>query len=195
MTAGPPRPFSRIEITDRRFLRLVRWAHPDPLGVGPGGSRFVPAPGAAGGQAFRALYAARDLATAFAETILRDEAVDRPQDFPVAMAELEAWSVVELRVRALSLVDLTGDAPLRARIASDAVRARDQAEGRRLGAEIHADPRGFDGALYPSRLTTGENIVVFERAISRGLAAEARGPLLDAAGFGEVLDRFRVGLV
>lgn len=144
---------------------------------------------------FRALYAARDLATAFAETILRDEAVNRPGEHPVAMAEIDAWSVVELKTVAVSLVDLTGDAPLRARVASDAVRARAHHEGRRLGAEIHADPRGFDGALYPSRLTTGENIVVFERAISTGLVVENRSPLAVAPELGAVLDRFGVGIV
>jgi hypothetical protein len=187
--SATPRPFVRRRIEGRTFRRLVRRRHPSATGVGWGASRFVPDPGSLPpARRFRALYAASDLTTAFAETVLRDAAVDRPDRYPLGLDELADWDVAELRADGLAAVDLTGPHLVAARIATDAVRAADQTEGQRLGLEIREDPRGLDAILYPSRLTGGENLMVFEAAIVAHLALMSRAPLLEMPAFADVLD-------
>ena len=183
------RPFVTRRIADRLLVRLVRRHHPSVTGVGWGASRFVPDPGSLPPpERFRALYAASDLTTAFAETVLRDAAVGQPDRCPLSLDELREWDVAELRGDGLVAVDLTGPHLVAARVATDAVRAMDQSDGQMLGLEIHGDARAFDGILYPSRLTGSENLAVFERAIPRCVRAISRRPLLDEPGFAAVLD-------
>lgn len=83
------RPFVLRALVRQPYLRLVRRHHPNALGVGWGASRFVPAPEILpAGARFRALYAASDLTTAFAETALRADAVDCLDHHPIAVEEL-----------------------------------------------------------------------------------------------------------
>ena len=180
-------------IEDRRLVRLVRRHHPSATGVGWGASRFVPDPGdLPPDRRFRALYAAPDLTTAFAETVLRDAAVGLPDRYPLSLEELDLWDVATLHADGLVAVDLTGPHLVAARVATDAVRAMDQTEGQRLGLEVHSDSRAFDALLYPSRLTGSENLMVFERAIPGRVTAASRGPLLEEPAFAAVLDDLRV---
>mgnify|MGYP006271288061 CR=1 FL=1 len=137
---------------------------------------------------FRALYAASDLTTAFAETVLRDAAVDQPHRYPLSIDELADWDVAELRVDGLAAVDLTGPHLVAARISTDALRAADQTEGQRLGLEIREDPRRFGAILYPSRLTGAENLMVFESVIAEHLTPVSRAPLLEVPAFASVID-------
>ena len=183
-------------VEDRIFVRLVRRHHPSATGTGWGASRFVPDPsGLSPNRRFRALYAASDLTTAFAETVLRDAAVNRPDRYPLSVVELAEWDVAELRVDRLDAVDLMGPHLVAARVATDAVRATDQSEGQALGLEMHDDPRGFDALLYPSRLTGAENLMIFERAIARHLTAATRRPLLDVPAFAAALDELAVTIM
>ncbi|MGR3436580.1 MAG: RES family NAD+ phosphorylase [Shimia sp.] len=187
------RPFVTRWIEDRPLVRLVRRHHPSATGVGWGASRFVPDPGSLPPpERFRALYAASDLTTAFAETVLRDAAVDRPNRYPLGLDELNEWDVAELRADGLAAVDLTGPHLVAARVPTDAVRALDQSHGQTLGLEVHGDSRAFDGILYPSRLTGAKNLAVFERAIQQHVTAISRRPLLGEPGFAAVLDDLAV---
>lgn len=186
---GDP-PLARLD--GARFLRLVRNHHPDPLGVGWGPSRFVPGPDdtALGSARFRTLYAAGTLATAFAETVLRDEAVGAGACFPIALSTLAAWDVVTIEVHGLACLDLMGTGLARSRVPTDAVRARVQREGRRLGAALYDHPACPDGLIYPSRLTGERNLMVFDRAITSRLSTLDRMALLEIAAFADVLDAF-----
>ena len=190
------RPFMPRTLRDARFVRMVREKHLDPLGVGWGSSRFVPPPASLPHDArFRALYAAADLTTAFAETVLRDEAVDRPDLHPISEEELTAWTVVNLSVNGLHAVDLTGPHMLAARVSTDAVRATNQNAGQALGREIRDDPRGYDGIVFPSRLTGAENLLVLDRAIPHRLFVLDRRPLLSDARLAVALDDLRVAIL
>lgn len=194
---NPPtgqRPLEFVSVADRTFIRLVKRHHHDGLGVGWGASRFVPDPGSGGSAAFRALYAASDLDTAFAETVLRDEATDHFGAYPIPLTSLKIWDVVEIKASDVSLVDLRATQMLAARVATDALQGQDHSKGQALGLELHEDPRKPQGLLYTSRLTGSDNIMIFEKAIASNLAQVKRQALLETALFAETLDRFRISI-
>lgn len=190
------RPLEAIVLSGDRFCRLVKRHHVDGLGVGWGASRFVPPPAASPtARDYRALYAARDLDTAFAETILRDSAVGWFDRFPIPLTTLAQWDVVEFEASGISLVDLRTHQVLAARVPTDALHARMHGEGQKLGREISEDPRNFAGLLFQSRLTGVENVMVFERAIASGLREISRQPLLECKAFARTIDRFMLSIV
>lgn len=190
------RPLEVLALAGDRFLRLVKNHHTDGLGMGWGASRFVPAPASPpSDRDYRALYAARDLDTAFAETVLRDEAVECFDRFPIPLKTLAIWDVVEIVASALPLADLRNHQVLAARVPTDALHAQLHDEGQRLGREIHGDPRGFAGLIFQSRLTGVENIMVFDRAIEPGLLEVSRQPLLKCKAFAATIDRFALSIV
>lgn len=190
------RPLEDIVLTGERFCRLVKRHHADGLGVGWGASRFVPPPASPPSHGdFRALYAARDLDTAFAETILRDNAVGCFDRFPIPLTVLGQWDVVDVETLGLRLVDLRSHQTLAARVPTDALHAQGHGEGQKLGREIHDDPRIYAGLLFQSRLTGVENIMVFDRAIAPGLREVSRRPLLQCKAFAATIDRFVLSIV
>lgn len=190
------RPLEAIILTGERFCRLVKGHHSDGLGMGWGASRFVPPPTMPpGDRDFRALYAARDLDTAFAETVLRDSAVGNFDRFPIPLAVLAAWDVIEIEAVDLRLADLRNRQALAARVPTDALHALDHGEGQKLGREIHADPRGFAGLIFQSRLTGAENIMVFDRSVVSGLRPVSRRSLLECKAFAATIDRFALSIV
>ena len=150
----------------RRWIRVIkREFASNPLGTGYGSSRF-----SAPDRSFRVLYAARDLATAIAEGIVRDrfEAVN---DREMERSELEAWSATEISSnRLLNVVDLRRGSAFLLGIDTDAVGARKHDEGQTFAVELHGIRHlpgqlgSIDGILYSSRLTGWDCIAVFDRA-------------------------------
>lgn len=159
----------------RVWRRLYESRFPDPLGFGPGLSRFSDPTG----QAFGLVYLGSSAKVAFVETILRDRADGRGPDCVIEMAEIERRSLASIRaVEVLRLVDLTGDGPLRAGVPSDVVGARDQKQARRWSAAFHGHPDRPDGVLYPSRLNEERCVALYDRAVAK-LEVVASPRLLD----------------
>jgi hypothetical protein len=155
------------------YLRVMAQAHAaTPLGMGFGQSRF-----SAPGKSFRLIYIAYDLATAIAETIIRDRfeaATDRVLD----RTEIEEWAVAEVSaIEPLTVVDLRTTGLLKLGVSTDAARAKDQAVGRRLSKEIY-DRFEVDGVLYASRLTSAPCLAVYDRAVNTKLRSSPATNLL-----------------
>ena len=135
----------------------------------------------------------------FLETLLRDDANGRPGDWPLAETELRLWTCAVITVVApLSVVDLRGDAAVRTRVPSDALRASDQTLGRKWSAALWAHPDQPDGLAYHSRLNGEECLALYgdTRAAQLRLACSSRMPVLDFEDdLADSLDRFRVALV
>jgi hypothetical protein len=148
------------------YLRIIPTAHmPTPLGMGFGQSRF-----SSPNQMFRLLYAACDLATAIAETIVRDR-FEGTQDRVLDESEIEDWAVAEVTATdPLILLDLRTTGLLRLGISTDAARAKEHREGRSLSETVYSS-YAVDGLLYSSRLTAAECVAVYDRAVSAKLVA------------------------
>lgn len=190
------RPLEVLPLSGESFFRLVKNHHPDGIGTGWGASRFVPPPASPPStQDYRALYAARDIDTAFAETVLRDGAVGCFDHFPIPLRVLATWDLVEIVATGLMLADFRNHQILAARVSSDALHAQMHDEGQKLGREIYGDPRGFAGLIFQSRLTGVENIMVFDRAVPLSLRQTSRQPLLKCKAFASTIDRFALSIV
>lgn len=138
--------------------------HPDPLGFGPGLSRFSDPTG----TLFGVLYFGSTTKVAFAEVVLRDRGVARLDPPIVPFAELEAYACADIQLVAdLSLVDLTGDGCLRQGVPTDVIGARDQGLARQWSRAFFDHPAAPDGVLYPSRLNEQRNIALYPRAIHK----------------------------
>lgn len=148
------------------YLRIIPVAHMStPLGMGFGQSRF-----SSPNQMFRLLYAAYDLATAIAETIVRDR-FEGTQDRVLDESEIEDWSVTEVTATdALILLDLRTTGLLRLGVSTDAARGKEHQEGQRL-SELIFRSYAVDGLLYSSRLTATDCVAVYDRAVGEKLVA------------------------
>tara|TARA_R110000737_G_scaffold128851_1_gene161265 strand:+ start:1418 stop:2011 length:594 start_codon:yes stop_codon:yes gene_type:complete len=183
-------PLQVVDVVGETFYRIVKSEHSSGLGTGFGASRFVPPPP----TSFKALYAAADLDTAFAEAVLRDRAAGKTGRVPLTLAELQAWDVVEIAVDVLKLADFRPEC-IGTRLDTDALFARDHKQGQEIGLRMHDDPAGYGGMIFRSRLTNSQNIVVFDRAIVGGLLEKNRTPLLMAGKFGETMDKFQLAII
>lgn len=129
---------------------------------------------------FRLLYAARDLATAIAETIVRDR-FEGVQDRFLDESEFENWAVTEATVtEPLILLDLRSTGLLKLGVSTDAARAKAHHEGQRLSEAIF-QTYAIDGLLYSSRLTATECVAVYDRAVDAKLNASPAVELLRVA--------------
>jgi RES domain-containing protein len=155
---------------------------------------FSPAPGTppAGrydspSALYRALYAALEFDTAFAETLLRN-----PARRLVSVGEIAARAVSALRTaRKLRLVDLTG--PGLSQLGLDARFLSGPYEPCGAAAEAwFADADAPDGLLTPSRFDpSGSCVTLFDRASDALAASAAPIPLADRPReVGAALDRF-----
>jgi hypothetical protein len=129
--------------------------------------RFSTPPGSVAGISDPSdnLTAIRDLTTAIAETIVRDRFEGEAQRV-LDSTEIEDWSVSEISAIApLTLIDLRSSGLLKLGVSTDAARAKEQLEGRRLSKALH-DRYAVDGVLYLSRLTGSECVAVYERAVT-----------------------------
>jgi hypothetical protein len=178
-------------LTITSAYRIFGLAHiAKPLSVRPSVSRFCD-----GKSGYGVLYAALTFDTAFAETILRDRFVQRAHR-TLSLDEIRArawvhWSTQ--RDAVLTLIDLGGSGCLDLGVPTDAVRARHQAAGQALSRAIHQEHEDVDGFLYPSRLTSGDCLAVFDRAVAK-LAALKTGQLENHPELPDVLARHRTDL-
>ncbi|CDZ61982.1 Tiorf29 protein [Neorhizobium galegae bv. orientalis] len=128
--------------------------------MGFGQSRF-----SSPNQVFRLLYAAYDLATAIAETIVRDR-FEGTQDRVLDESEIEEWAVTD----PLVLLDLRTTGLLRLGVSTDAARAKEHREGQILSEAVYGS-YAVDGLLYSSRLTAADCVAVYDRAVGAKLIA------------------------
>jgi RES domain. len=155
-----------LRFQPRSYLRVMRAAHmATPLGVGFGHTRF-----SSPDRTFQLVYIARDLATAIAETIVRDRFEGRMKRV-LDQSEIEEWAVAEITATSpLTVLDLRTTGLLRLGVSTDAARAKKHQQGRQLSAAIHG-AFAIDGLLYASRLTSAECVAVYDRAIEGKLDA------------------------
>lgn len=176
---------------DATWRRMYETRFPNPLGHGPGLSRFSDPTG----KAFGLIYLGSTAKVAFVETILRDRTDGRGADCVVAYGEIEKRSLASIvPVEPLVLVDLTGDGPLRMGVPSDVVGARDQSLAQSWSVAFHDHPSKPDGVLYPSRLNEQRCIALYARAIGK-LNATATPRLLDCrAELAAILDDLEIAI-
>lgn len=133
--------------------------------MGFGSSRF-----SSPGRSFKLLYLAQDIATAIAETIVRDR-FEGVAKRVLDRSEIEDWAVTEVSATSpLLVLDLRKTGLLRLGVSTDAARAKSHREGQAMSEALHA---GFavDGLLYASRLTGADCLAVYERAVQAKLSA------------------------
>jgi hypothetical protein len=132
-----------------------------PTNAGFGSSRFSSPSGA-----FRVLYAADNFPTAFAEAVVRDRFEGKTRRF-LYRPHLEQLCVTSISSsRELALLDLRGAAAYEVGIDTDANRARAHTSGQALSEAVHADMTDIDGILFNSRLTSGDCVAIYDRALS-----------------------------
>jgi hypothetical protein len=157
------------------WRRMYETKYPDPLGTGPALNRFSDPTG----KAFLLIYLGSSAKVAFVETILRDRADGRGPDYVIAQAEIDCRSLATIvPVAPLTLVDLTGDGPLRMGVPSDVAGASDQTLARQWSVAFHDHPSKPDGVYYPSRLNEERCIALYARAIGK-VEATAKPRLID----------------
>lgn len=117
------------------FVRIVPARHAQtPLGMGLGRSRF-----ASPDDSFRLLYVAASCETAVAETIVRDRFQSR-RDREILKSELGLYALAEVRsLEPPQLLDLRYDGASLLGVDTDAVRARDQRQGRQFSASLYRE--------------------------------------------------------
>jgi hypothetical protein len=174
------------------WRRMYETRFPDPLGFGPGLSRFSDPTG----RAFGLIYLGSTAKVAFVETILRDRADGRGAACVVAYDEIEKRSLASIGpAEPLVLVNLTGDGPLRMGVPSDVVGARNQSLAQRWSVAFHDHPSAPDGVLYPSRLNEERCIALYARAIGK-VKPSATPRLLDCRSeLAAILDDLEIALV
>jgi hypothetical protein len=141
------------------------------------------------------LYAAGDFVTAFAEVVVRDRLVQRDQHLePFGDIAARGWVEFALaKDDPLNLVDLRESGCLVLGAPTDTAHARNQAAGRALGRALYEQHSDIDGIWYQSRLTGGDCLAVFDRALEH-LAPTKTGELEHHPELPEVLRMHRVGI-
>lgn len=170
-TISDPWPLSPADLgipQQENWLRITAERFSDPLGWGPGESRFVPPRISWGG-----IYMATDVVTAFREGVVRDRAID-PKRPPLLLAEdLTDYGCVGIAVpRDLRLVDLI-DGRLSTLLDTDERSGRTSQHPGGWAEKWRQDPQGPEGIRYPSRFTGRPCLFVFDHALPK-LHAEWR---------------------
>ena len=159
----------------------------EPLTVHPSKSRFCD------GRTYAVLYAAGDFATAFAEVVVRDRLVQRDRRL-VPFGDIAARGWVEFSLAdgdPLNMVDLRETGCLVLGAPTDTAHARNQAAGRALGRALYEQHADIDGVWYQSRLTGGDCLAVFDRALEH-LTPTKTGHLVRHPELPEVLRMHRI---
>lgn len=148
------------------YLRVMPKVHAGtPLGMGFGQTRF-----SAPDNSFKVLYIARDIATAIAETIVRDRFEGRAKRI-LDFTEVDDWAFSEVSTTGpLTVLDLRTTGLLRLGVSTNASRAKNHATGRRLSHALY-HRFAIDGILYASRLTSAECVAVYDRAVPAKLVS------------------------
>lgn len=173
------------------WRRIYETRFPDPLGWNFGLNRFSDPTGAA----FGVIYLGASAKVAFVETLLRDRADGRGEDFLLDLAEIEKRTPASIRVtQPLRLVNLTDDGRLRMGVPSDVTGARDQTLARVWSAAFHAHDEQPDGIYYLSRLNGQPCIALYDRALAK-LQATATPRLIDCeAELAQILDDLEIAI-
>lgn len=176
----------RIEL----MFRLIHRKHRRrPLGAVPAPSRF----GDPAGE-YAVFYAAEAVRCAFWEALARNRFTRRKRR-ELPRADVEARLVVSLRsTKALQLVDLRGDGPIRIAAPTAVAHDANHAAGRALSAATHAGVPDADGFLFQSRFTGHLCMAVFDRAIKE-LETISLAPLIEHADFLEALEDYEITLL
>lgn len=171
------------------WLRVLPRSHmATPLGMGFGNSRF-----SSPHRRFRLVYLARDLATAIAETIVRDR-FEGSADRVLDETEFEDWAVAEVSaVDPLTVLDLRTTGLLRLGVSTDAARAKTHKDGQALSEAVYGT-FDADGLLYASRLTGAYCVAVYDRAVTHKLAATPAIELLRHPGLVPALKEIGVSV-
>lgn len=157
-----------------------------PASAGHGSSRFSDPR-----RGFRVLYAASNFSTAFAEGVVRDRFVSKSRRF-LYRPYLDSLALTEIgSSRALTLLDLTGEAAYRLGVDTDVKGARAHLGGQRFSAAVHAQMPEVDGILFSSRLTDGPCIAVYDRAFD-ALSGKRPIPLIQSAQLPNELARLGI---
>ena len=156
-----------------RYLRIsdAKYRH-DPLGMGPGSTRFsaTKARSADEDRSFLVLYLAENLATALYETVVRhalDYETNRvltPSDY--ADRVLFTISTADRSAR-VTLLDLTNDNALRYGVPGDVPRHPEHDDGQDFAELVYDYLPDADGILYPSWFTGSPCIAIFDRGKDR----------------------------
>jgi hypothetical protein len=174
----------------KAYLHVIPSIHAGtPLGVGHVPSRFSGTDGN-----FLVLYAARNLATAISETIIRDD-LEGVAERRLFIEEFKDRAIVQLSTTApLRMVDLRKGGCLKLGISTEVAGAKGFEEAQRFSQFVH-DHSQADGILYASRLT-GENCAaVFDRAIHNHLVDQRTVPLIQLRNLSAALASLSVELV
>lgn len=197
---NPPLEFAAVALdiatvdAGSQFGRIFFTRFKDPLGFGKSATRFSDPRRRRPANRFGVVYLGSSLKVCFIEAVMRDQGDGRIDDLLLDERDLtvRSYATIEL-TKALSLVDLRGDGPLRMGIPSDVAGGSKQSLARRWSLAIHEHPSKPDGIIYPSRLNGETNVAVYDRAILK-LRAIAHGELLSEIGLGKVLRDLKVGL-
>jgi hypothetical protein len=148
-------------------------------------------------RSFGVMYAAFDLATAFAETVLRDKSMHL-DDVILDYQDLESRMVVELKRgpdnRPLRLIKLY-DEGLAAAHTDNQISARDHYPTTQRWAQIfHAHSIAADGIVYMSRyMGARKSVALFDRC-GAAVAAGSATPLLEHRDFAGVVEMFDLAI-
>ena len=177
------------------YGRIHRNNFPDPLSFGKNPTRFSDPRRRVAANRFGVFYVGSSLKVCFVETLIRDERDGVVGTIDIAESELgDRYYSTLAAARPLTLLDLTGDGPVRMGIPSDVVRGSRQGLARRWSVAIYDHPAMVDGLLYPSRLNTELNIAVYDRAAEK-FAVLTTTVLSRALGIDSILDDFQVALI
>lgn len=132
----------------------------------------------------------------FVETILRDRADGRNGDCFIEESEIEKRSIATISPTVpLTLVDLTGDGPIKMGVPSDVAGACDQSMAQHWSIAFHGHSSQPDGVLYPSRLNEERCIALYARAAGK-LTVTATARLLDCRSeLAAILNDLEIALV
>jgi RES domain len=148
-------------------------------------------------HSFGVMYAAFDLATAFAETVLRDQPL-RSADVILDHREVESRMVVDLKrgpdARPLRMVKLY-DEGLAAAHTDNQISARDHYPTTQRWAEMfHAHSVAADGIVYMSRyMGARKSVALFDRC-SAAVAVGGATPLVEHREFASIVELFDLAI-
>lgn len=180
------------------MYRLTKAIYPDPLGTGPGDSRFgdiryhrgLPNP-------FQIMYLGPDYETCFLETIVRDlGSAAGPGALPIEESDLLQWNISQISLpNDLKLLDLSGGNLITMRIPTDVARASDHTLGMEWSRRFYDHPDEIDGLIFRSRLNEQFNVAIYDRSIF-DLSVISTDPLMDDVfELGRVLDKYDLAFI
>lgn len=172
------------------YLRCTPLVHrATPLGMGHGHTRF-----ASPTDSFKLLYVAADLATAIAETIIRDR-FEGTATREIMSSDVVTWGACEVGAKQyLRLLDLRGEGCFKLGISTDIVGAKAHHEAKAFSQHLY-DTTDLDGMIYHSRLRRKNCLAIYDRAVPTKLRADDVVDLVALAGLVPALRELQVKLL